>query len=1151
MKAQRIFEKKKSRSEGMKNPKISTGIILLLFLFLIALVLAGESVSTVYQNKEQEKEDKGNQAASWNQKGKEFYEKEDYKAAIECLQKAVEIDDTKVDYLINLAQAYRDDKKFVEAEQLLDNALEKFIGKEGQKNLQIELADVHFLWGENLISKYKYVDAIKHYKYSYRIDEVYRPEKAAIESNDIGYIYYSLSQKQEAFKYYEIALNIRRTIDSRTGEAATLNNIGILYDELGQKQKALEYYEKALRLLSNTEDQGGEADILNNIGHVYEDFGRRQEALEYYEKSLNLRKAIEDQQGEAASLNDIGHLYYILGRKKEVLEYYEKALSIRKAIGDRAGEAISLSNIGTVYLDIGRKQKALEYHKSALSIDQSIGNRTDEATTLHNIGYIYDLLGQKQKSLEYYQKTLKIWQAIGYRTGEATTLNNIGYIYNSLGQKQETLEYYNKALSIWIAIGGREGEGTTLTNIGNLYDIFGLKKKALKYFKKALPINRAVGDREGEASTLDSIGSVYDDLGQPQKALDYYKKALLIRRAILDRAGESITLNNIGILFASLNQNQKAREYYEKSLLISLPLAEKDSVAATLSNLMFLYEIIKNIRLSIFFGKYSINLYQKLRANISGLKRNLQKGFLESNKKTYRKLTDILIVKGEITEAQQVLDMLKEEEVFDYIKRDSSVADVLSMTSDYTRFERNWLDKYIVLTEKFAVISNEYHALKFKINRDEDEEKQFKKLDLKLKEEITVFEKFLAQMREAFDRHEKEIQEGKIDPDAMAKEASALQKTLKHLDENQGGKHAALHYMVYEGRISVILTTASFQSVKQTDIDEQDFNRMIMAYRNLMMRSGRGVHLLKKKKPDKKIRKYEKYFYDLIFKPVDEELKKYGAANLVVSLDGVLRYLPLGALWDGNSYLLQRYRIAIVTPYSLKNIEDEPIKEKKILGLGAGRGGEGFYELPNVGREIRSIVLDKEKGYEGLITGKALIDDDFTKENLLEQLKNKTYSLVHIASHFRFSPGDETKNRLLLGDGTTLKLSEIRRMGKIFENVKLLVLSACQTGVGGNGEEVDGFGELAQQSGAKSVIASLWPVADESTTELMITFYSKLKEGKVKSKIEALRQAQLELAGLEDLLQKDKTSIQELPLKKTKYSHPYYWGPFILMGNWR
>ncbi|MDQ1352347.1 MAG: hypothetical protein QG657_2653 [Acidobacteriota bacterium] len=132
-----------------------------------------------------------------------------------------------------------------------------------------------------------------------------------------------------------------------------------------------------------------------------------------------------------------------------------------------------------------------------------------------------------------------------------------------------------------------------------------------------------------------------------------------------------------------------------------------------------------------------------------------------------------------------------------------------------------------------------------------------------------------------------------------------------------------------------------------------------------------------------------------------------------------------------------------------------------------------------------------------------------------------------------------------------MSLSDIRKEGKLFNKVNLMVLSACQTGTGGNGEEIDGFGELAQQCGASCVIASLWSVDDESTKDLMVNFYRILKEGKVTSKIEALRQSQLQLAGLEDLLNKNNLQTKKIVSQNKKYSNPYFWGPFIMMGNWR
>ena len=124
----------------------------------------------------------------------------------------------------------------------------------------------------------------------------------------------------------------------------------------------------------------------------------------------------------------------------------------------------------------------------------------------------------------------------------------------------------------------------------------------------------------------------------------------------------------------------------------------------------------------------------------------------------------------------------------------------------------------------------------------------------------------------------------------------------------------------------------------------------------------------------------------------------------------------------------------------------------------------------------------------------------------------------------------------MLGDGERLTLGDIRTQNYRFDHVDLLTLSACDTGLGGGrdeqGREIEGFGVIAQQQGAKAVLATLWPVADHSTATLMADLYRRRQSDSV-TKIEALRQAQIALQSQE------------------KYSHPYYWAPFILMGNWK
>ena len=182
----------------------------------------------------------------------------------------------------------------------------------------------------------------------------------------------------------------------------------------------------------------------------------------------------------------------------------------------------------------------------------------------------------------------------------------------------------------------------------------------------------------------------------------------------------------------------------------------------------------------------------------------------------------------------------------------------------------------------------------------------------------------------------------------------------------------------------------------------------------------------------------------------------------------------------------------------------------------------------------------------------------FNLVSLKQALRNK-HPLLHLASHFVFRPGNESTSFLLLGDGDRLTLSRMREEKLDFSHVDLVTLSACETGVGGGrtaqGEEVEGLGALVQKQGAKGVIATLWPVDDASTGLLMQHFY-RLREQHKLSKADALRQAQRML--ITGQLSSEASSAQSglnvaIPTtsKPTSlYAHPYFWAPFILMGNW-
>ena len=206
--------------------------------------------------------------------------------------------------------------------------------------------------------------------------------------------------------------------------------------------------------------------------------------------------------------------------------------------------------------------------------------------------------------------------------------------------------------------------------------------------------------------------------------------------------------------------------------------------------------------------------------------------------------------------------------------------------------------------------------------------------------------------------------------------------------------------------------------------------------------------------------------------------------------------------------------------------------EWQAAALGLTQAVGEFDALPAVKDEIRSIV---RVGRSGVLPGEVHLDQAFSAARL-KDVSQRPFQLLHVASHFRFSPGTEVNSFLLLGDGQRLTLGDIRTQNYRFDQVDLLTLSACDTGLGGGrdaqGREIEGFGVIAQQQGAKAVLATLWPVADQSTALLMADLYKRRQSQRL-TKIEALRQAQLGL------------------MTQPRYAHPFYWAPFILMGNWK
>jgi CHAT domain-containing protein len=295
--------------------------------------------------------------------------------------------------------------------------------------------------------------------------------------------------------------------------------------------------------------------------------------------------------------------------------------------------------------------------------------------------------------------------------------------------------------------------------------------------------------------------------------------------------------------------------------------------------------------------------------------------------------------------------------------------------------------------------------------------------------------------------------------------------------------------------------------------------------------------------------------YKWIVEPIEAQLKAANADILVFSMDSGLRLLPIAALNDGKQFLIEKYAVALVPSFGLTDTRYVDISKSSILAMGASQFQDQI-PLPTIPIELQNITKNPR-------SGDVFLNEQFTIENFVTQNSSqKRYGIIHLGTHAEFLPGDAQDSYIQFYNGK-LKMPELRKLSNEFgwnsaktAPVELLVLSACQTALGNEKAEL-GFAGLAVQAGVKSALASLWQVSDLGTLGLMSEFYQDLSEAPIKA--EALRNAQLamlkgkvRIEGGKLFLSDGQTETlpQGIPQGNVLMSHPYFWSPFTLIGNW-
>jgi CHAT domain-containing protein len=823
-------------------------------------------------------------------------------------------------------------------------------------------------------------------------------------------------------------------------------------------------------------------------------------------KSYQEAYAIHKNKSPQKSCNDILNIarcFKMLYNKKQAENNYLKALELtQKAYGPVHQRVADLFNtIACFYMDEGRYTKAKQFAESALAIDMKIHGPTaheKKIAHMNTLAMILDYIGAYKKAKKLYERiddlTTKQWGKNHPFVGAIN--NNLGGICFQQKNYEKAKKYYSQALNA-------------------------VSRNAKKY-------------PDDYARTVNNIAVLYKTISQFAQAESFYYSALTIYEQTYGCCHLYVgaAYNNLGSLYIQTGQYAQAESCLVHALVIAKQNQHLELIWHVQDSFRELFSSQNHKELAIFFGKLAVQTIETIKAKNTQMDRSLKQCFLKSKTSVFKNLSELLVDCGRLDEAQHILNLMKVDEYEDFMKtvhHRGGVGNMLLLTPTEKKIRKQ-------VNEVFPDIA----AIDRKSTQAYNELTQ---ANTQLREIKHWFNQYWQELA-------REIQDNKKQKDF--RDFMKIKNKFLGAVKNLGHDAVVLYYLIRPEKLIIIVSLPNVRFAREYKISSQKLNHLVFDFKNKIISRTPGF------------KKYAQQLYDILLGPVEKDLIQSQSKVLMVSLDDTLRYIPLSALHDGKKYVAQRYAVSIYTPAAQIDLKDKPKKDWYAVAMGVSQAVGEFNALPAVKDEL-DVIIREDNGFDslGVLSGNVILDKEFTFE-ALDTLFQIPTPVIHIASHFKFQPGDMEASFLLLGDGTALTLKMLKEYDYNLSDVDLLTLSACETAVrpqSANGRELESFGVMAQSDlGAKSVISTLWKVADVSTGLFMEHFYQVHQKNNHFTKTEALKQVKesfindnyntkhvlLASRGYD----KDQSDGENQKNLITDLNHPFYWAPFVLIGNW-
>ncbi|WP_155898119.1 CHAT domain-containing protein [Allocoleopsis franciscana] len=797
-----------------------------------------------------------------------------------------------------------------------------------------------------------------------------------------------------------------------------------------------------------------------------------------------------------------GQAFYQAGQFLEAANVWKTAASSFQSKGDILNQTLVSSYLALAYQQLGQFQQAEATMSQAVAL---IRNQTLPeskfilAQIINNQGQLQFAQGKPEAALETWKQSQTYYQELGDRTGEIGTQLNQARALQALGfylRARTSLEQIEASLNSQPA---SQLKLAGLLNLGNVLRVAGDFDASQKILEQALAAAQQLQSISDIQVALFSLANLAEAQNQPETALKFYQQAAAENSPVKLQA----QIHQLELLI-KLNRLRDAQNLLP---LIQSQLANSSPSQTTIYAQIELAEYLFKLNPKDVTTSAQLLATAQKQAKILGNPR-AQSYALGRLGQLYSKTQQWEDAKRLIQEALRLAQAIRASEIaYQWqwqmgqllVKTGARVGAIASYTEAVNTLQS--------LRQDLVAVNQD---VQFSF-REQVEPVYRELVDLLLQSPPGAGSVSQANLQQARSTIEA-LQLAEIANFFREACLDTQSQSIDRIDPTA----AVVYPIILRDRLEVILSLPN-QPLRNytTNLSQEQVEEAINRMRQSLRRTSFAQERLS----------VAQTIYSWLVQPAAADLTRQSIKTLVFVLDGSLRNVPMAALHDGKQYLIEQYRIAIAPSLELLNSQPLARTQQKALLGGLSDGNQAFSALPGVKQEVNEVSTT--------VPATILLDREFTTKALQTQVNTQPYSIVHLATHGQFSSKPE-ETFILTWDGRL----DVKQLNTLLGNrdlansppLELLVLSACQTAKGDKRAAL-GLAGVAVRSGARSTLATLWTVSDESTAKFMEQFYKELFTPNI-TRAEAVRVAQLHL------------------LKTPESAHPYFWAPFILVGNW-